>query len=801
MSYDFKNVEKKWSKIWIDRKEYKCDTSDFSKPKYYALDMFPYPSGQGLHVGHPEGYTATDIISRMKRMQGYNVLHPIGWDAFGLPAEQYSIKMNEHPEGFTLKNIANFRRQIQMLGFSYDYDREIMTCDPKYYKWTQYIFAHMFDDNLAYVSYKPVNFCPELGTVLANEEVIDGKSERGGYPVIRKPMRQWMLRITSYADRLATDLEGLDWPTSTIEMQRNWIGKSKGTIIKFKVKGTDDYFEVFTTRADTLFGCSYCCLAPEHPLVEKIVTSDNADNIKKYQDEVSHKSDLDRTELNKEKTGVFTGAYAINPINNEEVPIFIADYVLGSYGTGAVMAVPAHDDRDYAFAKKYNLPIKKVIESNVSENAYTEDGKHINSDFINGLNIAEGKEAITNKLIEMGDGYFKVNYKLRDWLFSRQRYWGEPIPIYTFIDNNEMGRVKDEELPLVLPELDEYKPSGTGESPLANAKNWLNIKVDGRDAKRETNTMPQWAGSCWYYIRYIDPHNDKEIGDKKLLDHWLPVDLYIGGQEHAVLHLLYARFWHKYLYDKGIVSSKEPFKKLFHQGMILGENGEKMSKSRGNVINPDDIVNQYGADALRLYEMFMGPLEASLPWSNKGLEGSKRFIDRVYRIFEEDGLKNKIVETNNHSLDYVYNYTVKKVTNDFENLQFNTAISQMMIFVNELYKADELYIEYLKGFIKMFDCICPFVGEEIWSILGNKDLITYEKWPTYDESKLVLNKVKIAVQVNGKLRDTIEIEKDLDDEKVKEIAFSSTNVKRFTDGKNIKKVIVVKNRIVNIVAI
>ncbi len=801
MSYDFKNVEKKWNKIWIDRKEYKCDTSDFSKPKYYALDMFPYPSGQGLHVGHPEGYTATDIISRMKRMQGYNVLHPIGWDAFGLPAEQYSIKMNEHPEGFTLKNIANFRRQIQMLGFSYDYDREIMTCDPKYYKWTQYIFAHMFDDDLAYVSYKPVNFCPELGTVLANEEVIDGKSERGGYPVIRKPMRQWMLRITSYADRLATDLEGLDWPSSTIEMQRNWIGKSKGTIIKFKVKGTNDYFEVFTTRADTLFGCSYCCLAPEHPLVEKIVTIDNKDNIKKYQDEVSHKSDLDRTELNKEKTGVFTGAYAINPINNEEVPIFIADYVLGSYGTGAVMAVPAHDDRDYAFAKKYNLPIKKVIESDVSENAYTEDGKHINSDFINGLNIAEGKEAITNKLIEMGDGNFKVNYKLRDWLFSRQRYWGEPIPIYTFIDNNEMGRVKDEELPLVLPELDEYKPSGTGESPLANAKNWLNIKVDGRDAKRETNTMPQWAGSCWYYIRYIDPHNDKEIGDKKLLDHWLPVDLYIGGQEHAVLHLLYARFWHKYLYDKGIVSSKEPFKKLFHQGMILGENGEKMSKSRGNVINPDDIVNQYGADALRLYEMFMGPLEASLPWSNKGLEGSKRFIDRVYRVFEEDGLKSKIVETNNHSLDYVYNYTVKKVTNDFENLQFNTAISQMMIFVNELYKADEIYIEYLKGFVKMFDCICPFVGEEIWSLLGNKDLITYEKWPTYDESKLVLNKVKIAVQVNGKLRDTIEIEKDLDDEKVKEIAFSSANVKRFTDGKNIKKVIVVKNRIVNIVAI
>ncbi len=801
MGYDFINVEKKWSKIWLERKEYKCDTSDFSKPKYYVLDMFPYPSGQGLHVGHPEGYTATDIIARMKRMQGFNVLHPIGWDAFGLPAEQYSIKMNEHPEPFTIRNINNFRRQIQMLGFSYDYDREIMTCDPKYYKWTQYIFAHMFDDNLAYVSYKPVNFCPELGTVLANEEVIDGKSERGGYPVIRKPMRQWMLKITEYADRLASDLEGLDWPNSTIEMQRNWIGKSKGTIIKFNIKNSKDYFEVFTTRADTLFGCSYCCLAPEHPLVLKITTLDNLDKVKSYQEKVSHKSDLDRTELNKEKTGVFTGAYAINPINNEEVPVFIADYVLGSYGSGAVMAVPAHDDRDYEFAKKYHLPIKKVIESDVNEKAFTEDGVHINSGFINGMKIAEAKEAITKKLIELGKGDFKINYKLRDWLFSRQRYWGEPIPVYTYIDDNSMERVKDSDLPLVLPELDEYKPSGTGESPLVNAKDWVNITVNGRKAKRETNTMPQWAGSCWYYIRYIDPHNDLEIGDKKLLDHWLPVDLYIGGQEHAVLHLLYARFWHKYLYDKGLVSSKEPFKKLFHQGMILGENGEKMSKSRGNVINPDDIVKQYGADALRLYEMFMGPLEASLPWSNKGLEGSKRFIDRVYRIFETDGLADKIVVTNDHSLDYIYNFTVKKVTNDFENLQFNTAISQMMIFVNELYKTEKIYVEYLKGFIKMFDCICPFVGEEIWEMLGNRNLITYEKWPTYDESKLILNKIKIAIQVNGKLRDTIEVDKDLDDDKVKEIAFNSNNVKKFTDGKTIKKIIVVKNRIVNIVAI
>ena len=801
MAYDFRNVEKKWNKILVERKEYRCDTSDFSKPKYYALDMFPYPSGQGLHVGHPEGYTATDIVCRMKRMQGYNVLHPIGWDAFGLPAEQYSIKMNEHPEGFTLRNIDNFRRQIQMLGFSYDYDREIRTCDPKYYKWTQYIFAHMFDDNLAYVDYKPVNFCPELGTVLANEEVIDGKSERGGYPVIRKPMRQWMLKITSYADRLASDLEGLDWPESTIEMQRNWIGKSQGTIVKFNIKNSDDTFEVFTTRADTLFGCSYCCLAPEHPLVAKISTKDHEEEVNNYVEKCSHKSDLERTELNKEKTGVFTGSYAINPINNEEVPIFIADYVLASYGSGAVMAVPAHDERDYAFAKKYNLPIKKVLDGDIESGAFTLDAPHINSDFINGMNIKEAKEAITKKLISLNKGDFKINYKLRDWLFSRQRYWGEPIPIYTFIDNNELARVKDNDLPLVLPELDEYKPSGTGESPLYNAKEWLNIEVNGRKAIRETNTMPQWAGSCWYYIRYIDPHNDKEIGDKKLLDHWLPVDLYIGGQEHAVLHLLYARFWHKYLYDKGIVSCKEPFKKLFHQGMILGENGEKMSKSRGNVINPDEIVDNYGADALRLYEMFMGPLEASLPWSNNGLEGSKRFIDRVYRMFEDEVFKAKFKDTNNHELDYVYNFTVKKITNDFENLQFNTAISQMMIFVNELYKANEIYKPYIENFVKMFDCICPFVGEEIWHMLGHEQLITYEPWPTFDESKLVLSTVKIAVQVNGKLRDTIEINKDEDDEKVKEIALNSENVKRNIEGKTIKKVIVVKNRIVNIVAI
>ena len=792
-------VEEKWRKIWDENKEYKCDTRDFSKPKYYVLDMFPYPSGQGLHVGHPEGYTATDIVARMKRMQGFNVLHPIGWDAFGLPAEQYAMKMNEHPEKFTLKNIDNFRRQIKMLGFSYDYDREIMTCDPKYYKWTQWIFKKMFDNDLAYVDYKPVNWCPELGTVLANEEVIDGKSERGGYPVIRKPMRQWMLKITSYADRLDEDLKGLDWPQSTIELQHNWIGKSLGTEVLFKIEGCEESFKVFTTRADTLFGCTYCCLAPEHKLVKKIVTDAQKEACEKYVEYVSHKSDLDRTELNKDKSGVFTGRYAINPINGKKVPIWIADYVLASYGSGAVMAVPAHDERDYAFAKKYNLEMIQVLDGDISKEAMTKDAKHINSDFINGKNIEEGKKLVTERLIELKAGNFKVNYKLRDWLFSRQRYWGEPIPIIDFEDGS-MVSLKENELPLVLPELEEYKPSGTGESPLANATDWVNVTYEDKKGKRETNTMPQWAGSCWYYLRYIDPHNTKCIADKELLDHWLPVDLYIGGQEHAVLHLLYARFWHKFLYDQGVVSTKEPFKKLFHQGMILGENGEKMSKSRGNVINPDDIVKNYGADTLRLYEMFMGPLEASLPWSNKGLEGARRFIDRVYRMFEDKEISSKFSDKNDGSLDYIYNVTVKKVTSDFENLQFNTAISQMMIFVNELYKVKSIYKPYLENFIKMFDCICPFIGEEIWhTYLGHEDMITYTSWPTYDESKTHLSVITMAVQVNGKLRDTIEVNKDEEDDVIKEKALSSEKIKSYTEGKTIVKVIVVKNKIVSIV--
>lgn len=798
MGYNHIEIENKWREYWLKSKEYKTDTSDFSKPKYYALDMFPFPSGQGLHVGHPEGYTATDIVSRMKRMQGFNVLHPIGRDAFGLPAEQYAMKMNRPPLEFTLKNIDNFRKQLQMLGLSYDYDREVTTCDPHYYKWTQTIFNMMFDDGLAFVDYKPVNFCPELGTVLANEEVIDGKSERGGYPVIRKPMRQWNLKITAYADKLNADLDTLDWPQSTIEMQRNWIGKSEGTEIIFKIKGFEDTFKVYTTRADTLFGCTFVSLAPEHPLVKKITTKDNENAINEYIKVCESKSDLDRTGKNQEKTGVFTGSYAINPINGKEIPIYIADYVLGSYGSGAVMGCPAHDSRDYVFAKKHNIEIIQVLEGDISKEAFEDDAKHINSDFINGMMIKEAKKAITDKLIELGAGNYKVNYKLRDWLFSRQRYYGEPIPIINMEDGTQ---IKETNLPLVLPELKEYKPSGTGESPLVHATDWVNVVIDGKKGVRETNTMPQWAGSCWYYIRYIDPHNDNEIGDKKLLDHWLPVDLYVGGAEHAVLHLLYARFWHKFLYDKGVVSSKEPFKKLFHQGMILGENGEKMSKSRGNVINPDDIVKKYGADTLRLYEMFMGPLEMMKPWNSGGLEGSRKFIDRVYRVYSEKEYLDKFSDTNSGELDYSYNYLVKKVTNDYQNLQFNTAISQMMIFINDVYKAKSLYRPYMEGFIKMFDCICPFIGEEIWSLLGHKNTITYECWPTFDESKLVLNTVKMAVQVNGKLRDTIEVNKDENDEKVKEIALASENVKKFIEGKEIKKIIVVKNKIVSIVIV
>ncbi len=800
MSYDHKKIEQKWMKIYEEKKPFFCDVHDFSKPKYYCLDMFPYPSGQGLHVGHPLGYTASDVICRMKRMQGFNVLHPMGWDAFGLPAEQFAIKNNKHPYDFTKKNIDNFRHQIKSLGFSYDWSKEIATCDPSYYKWTQWIFTKLYQNDLAYVANIPVNFCPELGTVLANEEVIDGKSERGGYPVIKMPMRQWVLKITNYADKLIDGLSTLDWPKSTLVMQKNWIGKSLGAEITFKVKDSDESFVVFTTRADTLFGCTYCCLAPEHPLVKKLAKPENLQAILGYLDEVKSKSDMERTELNKDKTGVFIGAYAINPINGKEVPIFAADYVLYGYGSGAVMAVPAHDQRDYEFAKKHHLEMIQVLEGDISEHAMEDDAKHINSSFANGLNIEEAKEAIISKLEEMGAGHKKVNYKLRDWIFSRQRYWGEPIPVITYEDGT-IEALSEKDLPLTLPELEVYVPSGDGQSPLANAKDWVNIVVNGKKAKRETNTMPQWAGSCWYYIRYLDPKNDQAIADPKLIKHWLPVDLYIGGAEHAVLHLLYSRFWHKFLYDQGVVYCSEPYKKLFHQGMILGENGEKMSKSRGNVVNPDDVVEEYGADSLRLFEMFAGPLEEGFLWSTTGLAGARRFIERVHRLYTDEEFTNRFSDENSKELDFAYNATVKKVTEDFEKLQINTAIAQMMIFINAVYKAKSIYKPYMINFLKMFSCVCPFVSEELYQLMTGKELLDYENFPTYDASKLVLNTVKMAVSVNGKLRDTIEVDKEISDDELKEKCFSLENVRRQIEGKEIKKVIIVKGKIVNIVAI
>ena len=800
MSYNHREIESKWIKIYEDKNPFYCDVYDFSKPKYYILDMFPYPSGEGLHVGHPLGYTASDVVSRMKRMQGFNVLHPMGYDAFGLPAEQYAIKNNRHPAEFTYRNIANFTKQIKSLGFSYDWSKQIETCDPAYYKWTQWIFTELFKSDLAYVSTIPVNYCPELGTVLANEEVIDGKSERGGYPVIKLPLRQWVLSITKYADKLLDGLDGLDWPKSTISMQTNWIGKSYGAEITFKIDGSDKSFNVFTTRADTLFGCTYCCLAPEHPLVKELVSPEQKEAVEAYLDSIKSKSDMERTELNKEKTGVFIGRYAINPINGKKVPIYAADYVLASYGSGAVMAVPTHDQRDYEFAKKHGLEMIQVLEGDVSTSAFEGDAPHINSDFINGMNIADAKKAVIAKLESIGAGKEKVNFKLRDWIFSRQRYWGEPIPVVE-MDDKSLHVLDVSELPLTLPEMDNYAPSGDGTSPLTKATSWREYVVDGKHGLRETNTMPQWAGSCWYFIRYLDPKNDKEFADPKLIKHWLPVDLYIGGAEHAVLHLLYSRFWFRFLYDKGYVFTPEPFKKLFHQGMILGENGEKMSKSRGNVVNPDDVVAEYGADSLRLFEMFAGPLEEGFLWSTNGLAGARRFIERVYRLYTDEEFVNKQTDVNNHELDFVYNATVKKVTNDFESLGINTGIAQMMIFINSVYKAKELYRPYLEGFIKMFSCVCPFVGEELYEKLTGKQLIDYEKWPTYDEAALVVDKVNIAVSVNGKLRATFQADKSASEEELQNVALTLEPVKRHIEGKTIKRIIVVKGKIVNIVAI
>ncbi|MGG1596054.1 leucyl-tRNA synthetase [Terribacillus saccharophilus] len=803
MSFNHHEIEKKWQAYWEENKTFKTDTSS-EKEKFYALDMFPYPSGAGLHVGHPEGYTATDILSRMKRMQGFEVLHPIGWDAFGLPAEQYALDTGNDPEEFTKKNIATFTRQIKELGFSYDWDREVNTTDPEYYKWTQWIFLQLYKKGLAYVDEVAVNWCPALGTVLSNEEVIDGKSERGGHPVIRKPMKQWVLRITAYADRLLEDLDELDWPDSLKEMQRNWIGRSEGAEVTFRIEGTEESFDVFTTRPDTLFGATFAVLSPEHPLVDKITSDAQQKAVESYKQEVAAKSDLERTDLAKEKTGVFTGAYAINPVNGEKMPIWIADYVLMSYGSGAIMAVPAHDERDYEFAKTFDLPIKAVIEgADIENEAYTGEGAHINSDFLDGMNKQEAISAAIAWLEENKQGSKKISYRLRDWIFSRQRYWGEPIPVIHWEDGT-MTSVPEEELPLVLPKTDEIKSSGTGESPLANITDWVNVTdpETGKKGKRETHTMPQWAGSCWYFLRYIDPKNPEKLADFETLKKWLPVDVYIGGAEHAVLHLLYARFWHKFLFDIGAVPTKEPFQKLYNQGMILGENNEKMSKSKGNVVNPDDVIESHGADTLRLYEMFMGPLDASIAWSENGLDGSRRFLDRIWRLFitETGELSEKVQDTESEDLQKTYHETVKKVTEDFEALRFNTGISQLMVFINDCYKAPVIPREFAEGFMKLLSPVAPHIAEELWTKLGHEETITYAEWPVHDESKLVEQEIEIVLQAMGKLRAKVMVPHDASKEELEKIALNDEQMKSWLEGKTVRKVIVVPGKLVNVVA-
>ena len=803
MGYTHKTIEKKWQKYWADNRTFKT-TEEGGKPKYYVLDMFPYPSGQGLHVGHPEGYTATDIVARAKRAQGFNVLHPMGWDAFGLPAEQYALDTGNDPADFTELNIKTFKRQIQSLGFSYDWSREINTTDPSYYKWTQWIFTKLYEQGLAYEAEVSVNWCPALGTVLANEEVVDGVSERGGHPVYRKPMRQWMLKITAYAERLLDDLELVDWPESIKEMQRNWIGRSEGSNVTFKIKDTDKDFTVFTTRPDTLYGATYAVMAPELPLVKEIMSGQQAEAVEAYIDSISLKSDLDRTELAKEKSGVFTGAYAINPVNGKEIPIWIADYVLATYGTGAIMAVPAHDTRDYEFAKKFELEIIPVLEGgNVEEEAYTEDGLHINSDFLNGLDKATGIAKMNEWLSENGLGEKVISYRLRDWLFSRQRYWGEPIPVIHWEDGTSTT-VPENELPLLLPKTDQVKPSGTGESPLAVIDEWVIVvdPVTGMKGRRETNTMPQWAGSSWYFLRFMDPHNRNDLASKERLDYWQNVDLYIGGAEHAVLHLLYARFWHKFLYDIGIVPTKEPFQKLYNQGMILGENNEKMSKSKGNVVNPDDIVERYGADTLRMYEMFMGPLDASSTWSEGGIEGSRKFLDRIWRLLldENDKMRDRITTINTHELDKVYHQTVKKVTEDYDNLHFNTAISQMMIFINEAYKVDALPFEYVTGFIQLLAPIAPHFSEELWVKLGKPEGISYVAWPIYDEAFLVEAEIEVVFQINGKVKTKEMVPSDISNDDMITMALENSIIKEGIEGKTVRKTIAIPGKLVNIVA-
>jgi len=844
--YNFNAIEKKWQRLWEERKTFKANDCDDSKPKYYVLDMFPYPSAAGLHVGHPEGYTASDIVARYKRMKGFNVLHPMGWDAFGLPAEQYAVETGTHPAETTKKNIESMRRQIESLGFSYDWNREVNTTDPNYYRWTQWIFLKFFnsyfdeaeqkakpieqlhipeglseedkqkfidDHRLAYEAEVPVNWCPALGTVLANEEIIGGLSERGGHPVIRKPMRQWMLRITKYAERLLEDLAEVDWPESIKKLQIDWIGKSVGAEVKFEIENCAWDLWVFTTRPDTLFGATYMVFAPELEVVDMITTDEHREAVEKYREQAARKSDLDRTDLAKEKTGVFTGAYAINPANNEKIPIWISDYVLISYGTGAIMAVPAHDERDFEFAKEFDLPIIAVVEPDDGEQAelvkqakacFVGDGRAINSGQFNGLPTAEFKEQITNWLAERSLGQKAVNYKLRDWLFSRQRYWGEPFPILHTGDDCVVG-LSEEDLPLELPVVENYKPAGTGESPLANIDDWVNVTLaDGSKVKRETNTMPQWAGSCWYYLRYLDPNNNRRSWDAEKEKYWMPVDLYIGGSEHAVLHLLYSRFWHKLLYDLGYVSTKEPFKKLVNQGMILGEDGQKMSKSRGNVINPDKVIVNYGADSMRLYEMFMGPLEAIKPWSMQGVEGVHRFLQRAWRtvINEEDGKLCKEIADSQQADEgtlRLLNQTIKKVGDDIESFGFNTAISAMMIFVNHLNKQTVRPKAVIEKFVLVLAPFAPHIAEELWEKLGHKEGLSYESWPEYDRELIKEKEIELAVQVNGKIKDRIVVAAEADEEQIKQKALGSKKVIAAMAGKEPRKIIVVKPRIVSII--
>ncbi|MEP0549151.1 MAG: leucine--tRNA ligase [Rhodothermales bacterium] len=851
--YPFDEIEPKWQRHWDAHETFKTPGPgdagfDAARPKYYVLDMFPYPSGAGLHVGHPEGYTATDIIARARRMQGFNVLHPIGWDAFGLPAEQYAVETGTHPRETTQRNITRFREQLKMLGFSYDWSREVDTTDPKYYRWTQWIFLQLYKKGLAYQAEVAVNWCPALGTVLANEEVIDGRSERGGHPVVRRPMRQWMLKITAYAERLLDGLDDLGWPDSLKEMQRNWIGRSEGAEVDFPVFGhAETDIRVFTTRPDTLFGATYMVLAPEHPLVEEITTAEQRGAVDAYRDAAARKSELERTELQKEKSGVFTGAHAVNPVTGFHIPIWVADYVLASYGTGAIMAVPAHDERDYAFATQYGLPIREVVSGgNVDEAAYTGDGTLINSDSsdraianiaqrgvkLDGLGVAEAKAKITEWLESEGVGRRKINYKLRDWLFSRQRYWGEPFPI-VFVDD-EPQPLPESDLPVMLPEVERYEPSGTGESPLATIPEWVETTFEGESARRETNTMPQWAGSCWYYLRYLDPDNDRALVDPAKEQYWMPVDLYVGGAEHAVLHLLYARFWHKVLYDAGVVSTKEPFERLVNQGMILGEveytvvrdgvastveedevekrgdrfvlkadpnvevesRAHKMSKSRGNVVNPDDIIAEYGADSLRLYEMYMGPLEQTKPWRTDDVKGVHRFLARAWRLVTEQEISD--AEPQREQLRLLHR-TIQRVTDDIDGLRFNTAIAAMIEFVNEATKWDATPKALLDDFVLLLAPFAPHIGEELWDRLGHGDSLTYAPWPQLDEQYLKEDEVEIAVQVMGKLRGTVRVAADASKDAVLDAARAEENVARYLAEGTVRKEIYVPGRLVNFV--